>query len=121
MSNSVFHNNLLTPSDLPGILRYVRLFRRQTFFIGIDEVLIQTDTFSSILKEIEVLDSLNIRICLLFYKSDKSEFFLINPDRLINFTTLEESFDIYDFKFAEFMYEKLSQIKNITNKKVHYS
>ena len=57
MNKAVFHSNLITPSDLPGILRYVRLFRRQTFFIGIDEALIQTDIFSTILKEIEVLDS----------------------------------------------------------------
>ena len=67
MNNAFFHNEL-KPSDLPGILRYVRLFRRQAFFIGIDEAIAQNDTFTSVLKEIAVLDSLNIRICLFFYE-----------------------------------------------------
>ena len=116
MSKSVFHNNLLTPSDLPGILRYVRLFRRQTFFIGIDEVLIQTDSFSSILKEIEVLDSLNIRICLFFYKSDKSEFFLIKPDCSYDFATLQESFDVYDFRLRESELEGSTSSTNLAEK-----
>ena len=116
MSNSVFHKNLLTPSDLPGILRYVRLFRRQTFFIGIDEVLIQTDSFSSILKEIEVLDSLNIRICLFFYKSDHGEFFLIKPDCSYDFATLQESLHVYDFSLRESELEVSSSLTNLAEK-----
>ena len=52
MNNAISHNNELKPSDLQGILRYVRLFRRQTFFIGIDKALAQTDTFASVLKKI---------------------------------------------------------------------
>ena len=49
MNNAFSHNNELKPSDLPGILRYVRLFRRQTFFIGIDEALAQNDTWCAYL------------------------------------------------------------------------
>lgn len=106
MNKTVFHNNVLTPSDLPGILRYVRLFRRQTFFIGIDGALIQTDNFSSILKEIEVLDSLNIRICLFFYQCNKEDFVFINPNPLFALSSLKDAFDIYEVILKESELEK---------------
>ena len=101
MNKAVFHSNLITPSDLPGILRYVRLFRRQTFFIGIDEALIQTDIFSTILKEIEVLDSLNIRICLFFYQFKQGEFFLINPKHVLALSNLKDSLDIDELTLSD--------------------
>lgn len=101
MNKAVFHKNPLTPSDLPGILRYVRLFRRQTFFIGIDKAFIQTDMFASILKEIEVLDSLNIRISLFFYQCKPSEFFLIDPNHLFATSNLQDSFDVYELVLKE--------------------
>jgi amino-acid N-acetyltransferase len=113
MNKAAFHNNLITPSDLPGILRYVRLFRRQRFFIGIDEALIQTDIFSSILKEIEVLDSLNIRICLFFYQFTQRKFFFINPKHSFALSNLHDSLDISELLLSEADSSRTDLAKNI--------
>lgn len=101
MNNAFSHNSHLKPSDLLGILRYVRLFRGQTFFIGIDEVLTKTDIFPYILKEIAVLDSLNIHICLFFYQCKQGEFFLINSAPLLALSDFDESFDITKITLKE--------------------
>ena len=101
MNKVFFHNNELKPSDLPGILRYVRLFRRQTFFIGIDEDLSQADAFPSVFKEIAVLDSLNIRICLFFYRCKEGVFSLVNSNDHLNLSDVDESLELNLLKLDE--------------------
>lgn len=81
MKSKVIQHSELKPSDLPGILRYVRIFRDQTFVIGMDQAVTQAENFSSILQEIAVLASLNIRLWLFVYACDDSKIFLVDPDR----------------------------------------
>ena len=114
MNNAFSHNNELKPSDLPGILRYVRLFRRQTFFIGIDEALAQTDTSASVLKEIAVLDSLSIRICLFFYGCKQGVFSLVNSGEYLKLSDVEESFEFNQLKLNKSHLETESAKAHLT-------
>lgn len=54
----------IKPTDLRGILRYVPMFRGQTFVIAVDGSIIAHENFSNVLLDIAVLRSLNIRIVL---------------------------------------------------------
>lgn len=114
MNNVFSKNNELSPSDLPGILRYVRLFRRQTFFIGIDEDLTQTDIFPSVLKEIAVLDSLNIRICLFFYRCKEDVFSLVHLGDHFKLSDVDESFEFNQLKLKESHLETESDKAHLT-------
>lgn len=80
MTSRAIQHSELKPSDLPGILRYVQIFRDQTFVIGIDQAVTRAENFSSILQEIAVLASLNIRLWLFVYDYEECEFFFVNPN-----------------------------------------
>lgn len=55
---------MLKPSELRGILHYVPQFRDRTFVIALDASIVGHDSFQSILLDIAVLRSLNIRVAL---------------------------------------------------------
>ena len=55
---------LVKPTDLRGILRYIPRFREKTFVIALDGVIVTDDMFQNLLLDIAVLRSLNIRIVL---------------------------------------------------------
>ena len=61
-------NNELRPSDLHGILRYVKSFRGETFIIGIDNTLKDNTALETIHSELDVLQSLNITIVIFYYE-----------------------------------------------------
>lgn len=61
-------NNELRPSDLHGILRYVKSFRGETFIIGIDNTLKDNTALETIHSELDVLQSLNITLVLFYYE-----------------------------------------------------
>lgn len=52
----------IKPADLRGILKYVPLFRGQTFVVAIDGSIILHENFRNLLMDLAVLRSLNIRI-----------------------------------------------------------
>lgn len=79
MKHSSIQQCELKPSDLPGILRYVQIFRDQTFVIGMDQAVTKAENFPSILQDIAVLASLNIRLWLFVYTCEDSKFFYIDP------------------------------------------
>jgi amino-acid N-acetyltransferase len=52
--------------DLRGILRYVPQFRQRVFVIALDGALIAQPVFASLLRDVAVLQSLNIEVVLVF-------------------------------------------------------
>jgi amino-acid N-acetyltransferase len=52
------------PTDLRGILRYVPQFREKTFVIAVDGAIVADDNFGTLLMDVAVLWSLNIRTVL---------------------------------------------------------
>lgn len=52
--------------DLRGILRYVPQFRQRVFVIAIDGALVKQPSFSALLQDVAVLQSLNIEVVLVF-------------------------------------------------------
>ena len=54
----------MRPTDLRGILRYVPQFRERTFVIAVDGAIVGDDNFATILMDVAVLRSLNIRTVL---------------------------------------------------------
>jgi amino-acid N-acetyltransferase len=54
----------MRPTDLRGILRYVPQFRERAFVIAVDGAIVGDDNFATILTDIAVLWSLNIRTVL---------------------------------------------------------
>ena len=65
MDSQYASNNELKPSDLHGILRYVKSFRGETFIIGIEKSLTNHENLKNLHREIDVLRSLNIKIILM--------------------------------------------------------
>ena len=61
MNKDSSSNIELKPSDLHGIFRYVKLFRKQTFVIGIESSLIESANLTDILKEITVYTPLRFK------------------------------------------------------------
>jgi amino-acid N-acetyltransferase len=51
-------------TDLRGILRYVPQFREKTFILAIDGAIVTNDNFSTLLLDVALLWSLNIRVVL---------------------------------------------------------
>ena len=89
-------NNELKPSDLHGILRYVKSFRGETFIIGIEHSLTNHENLKNLHREIDVLRSLNIIIILFYYHLDKGIFSFQPANTFIeNFDHLED-FCIFD-------------------------
>jgi amino-acid N-acetyltransferase len=54
----------MRPTDLRGILRYVPQFRERAFVIAVDGAVVDHDNFATILMDVAVLWSLNVRTVL---------------------------------------------------------
>jgi amino-acid N-acetyltransferase len=51
-------------TDLRGILRYIPQFREKTFILAIDGAIVTDENFATLLLDVAVLRSLNIRVAL---------------------------------------------------------
>src|ERR1700689_329551 len=54
----------MKPTDLRGILQYIPQFREKTFVIAIDGAIVTDENFATLLLDVAVLRSLNIRVVL---------------------------------------------------------
>jgi len=52
------------PTDLRGILQYIPQFREKTFILAIDGAIVTDENFTTLLLDVAVLRSLNIRVVL---------------------------------------------------------
>jgi amino-acid N-acetyltransferase len=52
------------PTDLRGILQYIPQFREKTFILAIDGLIVTAENFATLLLDVAVLRSLNIRVVL---------------------------------------------------------
>lgn len=95
--NNEFPSNIeLKPSDLHGILRYVKLFRKQIFVIGIQVSLSESPNFDSILKEITILHSLKIQIIIFFYEASESSINLLPAKAYISPGIQSDLIELYN-------------------------
>jgi len=53
------------PTDLRGILQYIPQFREKTFILAIDGAIVTDENFATLLLDVAVLRSLNIRVVLI--------------------------------------------------------
>ena len=51
-------------TDLRGILQYIPQFREKTFILAIDGAIVTDENFATLLLDVAVLRSLNIRVVL---------------------------------------------------------
>ena len=61
----------MKPTDLRGILRYIPRFREKTFVLAIDAGIVSDERFSTLLVDIALLWSLNIRLVLVHGAADQ--------------------------------------------------
>jgi amino-acid N-acetyltransferase len=54
----------MKPTDLRGILHYIPQFREKTFVLALDGVIVTDENFATLLLDVAVLRSLNIRVVL---------------------------------------------------------
>ncbi|HSY42944.1 MAG TPA: amino-acid N-acetyltransferase [Candidatus Acidoferrum sp.] len=54
----------MKPTDLRGILQYIPQFREKTFILSIDGAIVTDENFATLLLDVAVLRSLNIRVVL---------------------------------------------------------
>ncbi len=54
----------MKPTDLRGILQYIPQFRERTFILAIDGAIVTDDNFATLLLDVALLWSLNIRVVL---------------------------------------------------------
>ena len=54
----------MKPTDLRGILQYIPQFREKTFILAIDGAIVTDENFATLLLDVAVLRSLNIRVAL---------------------------------------------------------
>ncbi|MFZ1072458.1 MAG: amino-acid N-acetyltransferase [Verrucomicrobiia bacterium] len=54
----------MKPTDLRGILQYIPQFREKTFILAIDGAIVTDENFATLLLDVAVLRSLNIRVVL---------------------------------------------------------
>ena len=54
----------MKPTDLRGILQYIPQFREKTFVLAIDGAVVTDENFATLLLDVAVLRSLNIRVVL---------------------------------------------------------
>src|SRR5258706_7804261 len=54
----------MKPTDLRGILQYIPQFREKTFLLAIDGAIVTDENFATLLLDVAVLRSLNIRVVL---------------------------------------------------------
>lgn len=55
----------MKPTDLRGILQYIPQFREKTFVLAIDGAIVTDENFATLLLDVAVLRSLNIRVVLI--------------------------------------------------------
>ncbi|MBC2603487.1 amino-acid N-acetyltransferase [Puniceicoccus vermicola] len=63
-SSSTDGESPIKPTDLRGILKYVPMFRGQTFIISVDGSVVAHEGFRNLLMDLAVFRSLNIRVVL---------------------------------------------------------
>ena len=54
----------MKPTDLRGILQYIPQFREKTFILSIDGIIVTDENFATLLLDVAVLRSLNIRVVI---------------------------------------------------------
>ena len=54
----------MKPTDLRGILQYIPQFREKTFVLAMDGAIVTDENFATLLLDVAVLRSLNIRVVL---------------------------------------------------------
>src|SRR6266480_2579487 len=54
----------MKPTDLRGILQYIPQFREKTFVLALDGAIVTDENFATLLLDVAVLRSLNIRVVL---------------------------------------------------------
>ncbi len=54
----------MKPTDLRGILQYIPQFRERTFVLAVDGIIVTDENFATLLLDVAVLRSLNIRVVL---------------------------------------------------------
>ena len=54
----------MKPTDLRGILQYIPQFREKTFVLAVDGAIVTDENFATLLLDVAVLRSLNIRVVL---------------------------------------------------------
>ena len=54
----------MKPTDLRGILQYIPQFREKTFVLALDGIIVTDENFATLLLDVAVLRSLNIRVVL---------------------------------------------------------
>ena len=54
----------MKPTDLRGILQYIPQFRERTFILAVDGAIVTDENFATLLVDVAVLRSLNIRVVL---------------------------------------------------------
>jgi len=54
----------MKPTDLRGILQYIPQFRERTFILAVDGTIVTDENFATLLLDVAVLRSLNIRVVL---------------------------------------------------------
>jgi amino-acid N-acetyltransferase len=54
----------MKPTDLRGILQYIPQFREKTFILAVDGAIVTDENFATLLLDVAVLRSLNIRVVL---------------------------------------------------------
>jgi amino-acid N-acetyltransferase len=62
------------PTDLRGILQYIPQFREKTFVLAIDGAIVTDENFATLLLDVAVLRSLNIRVVLVHGASAQIKF-----------------------------------------------
>src|SRR5580704_4388840 len=55
----------MKPTDLRGILQYIPQFREKTFILALDGAIVTDENFATLLLDVAVLRSLNIRVVLI--------------------------------------------------------
>ena len=55
----------MKPTDLRGILQYIPQFREKTFILAVDGAIVTDENFATLLLDVAVLRSLNIRVVLI--------------------------------------------------------
>ena len=64
----------MKPTDLRGILQYIPQFREKTFVLAIDGAIVTDENFATLLLDVAVLRSLNIRVVLVHGASAQIKF-----------------------------------------------
>ena len=77
----------MKPTDLRGILQYIPQFREKTFVLAIDGAIVTDENFATLLLDVTVLRSLNIRVVLVHGASAQIK--LLADDQKISASNLD--------------------------------